>query len=98
MPAVVVCGLGRFGLQVVESLRGCGCAVTVIADDRTTEERLERATAAGARIVRGDFRTRLAREAADLAVARAAVLTTSSDVDNLRRRSRSAARRRASGS
>lgn len=83
MQAVVVCGLGRFGLQVVESLCGCGCGVTVIADDRTSGERLERALAAGARIVRGDFRTRSAREAAGLATARAAVLTTSSDVDNL---------------
>ena len=83
MQAVVVCGLGRFGLQVVESLRGRGCGVTVITDDRTTGERLERATAAGARIVRGDFRARISREAAGLADCRAAVLTTSSDVDNL---------------
>jgi Trk K+ transport system NAD-binding subunit len=83
MQAVVVCGLGRFGLQVVESLCGCGCGVTVIADERTTAERLERAVASGTRIVRGDFRARSTREAAGLAGARAAVLTTSSDVDNL---------------
>jgi voltage-gated potassium channel Kch len=83
MQAVVVCGLGRFGLQIVESLRGCGCGVTVIADERTTAERLERAAAAGARIVRGDFRARITRAAAGLADCRAAVLTTSSDVDNL---------------
>jgi voltage-gated potassium channel Kch/multidrug transporter EmrE-like cation transporter len=83
MPSVVVCGLGRFGLQVVESLRGCGCPVTVIADDSTSVERIERARAAGAQLVRGDFRTPAARAAANVATAAAAVLTTSSDADNL---------------
>lgn len=83
MPSVVVCGLGRFGLQVVESLRGCGCPVTVIADDSTSVERIERARAAGAQLVRGDFRTPAARAAANVATAAAVVLTTSSDADNL---------------
>ena len=83
MPAVVVCGLGRFGLQVVEALRGCGCTVSVISDDRTSQERIERAAAAGARMVTGDFRTPSARRDADVARARAVVLTGASDVDNL---------------
>jgi len=83
MLSVVVCGLGRFGLQVVEALRGCGCPVTVIADGSTSTERIERARAAGAEFVRGDFRTPAARTEANVAAAAAAVLTTSSDADNL---------------
>jgi voltage-gated potassium channel Kch len=83
MPAVVVCGLGRFGLQVVEALRGCGCTVTVISDERTRPERIERAAAAGAQMVTGDFRTPSARRDADVARAQAVVLTGASDVDNL---------------
>lgn len=83
MLPVVVCGLGRFGLQVVESLRGCGCPVTVVADDRTRPERIERATAAGAKFMAGDFRAASVRREADIARAQAVVLTTASDVDNL---------------
>jgi Trk K+ transport system NAD-binding subunit len=83
MRPVVVCGLGRFGLQVVEGLRGCGCPVTVIADDTTSAERVARARAAGARFVQGDFRTPTARSEAKVADAAAVVLTTASDVDNL---------------
>lgn len=83
MPPVVVCGLGRFGLQVVEELRSAGADVVVLTDSATGDERLERATAAGARVVHGDFRSSSARREAGLAVAAAVVLTTSSDVDNL---------------
>lgn len=83
MHAVVVCGLGRFGLQVVEALRGCGCMVTVVSDATTSPERVERATAAGARFVAGDFRTPSVRREADIPCAQAVVLTTASDVDNL---------------
>jgi len=83
MHAVIVCGLGRFGLQVVEALRGCGCPVTVVSDAQTSRERIERAEAAGARFVQGDFRTPGARREAELTTARAVVLTTASDVDNL---------------
>ncbi len=83
MHPVIVCGLGRFGLQVVEALRGCGCPVTVVSDAATSPERIERAEAAGARFVRGDFRTPAARREAGLGDARAVVLTTASDVDNL---------------
>ncbi len=83
MRPVVVCGLGRFGLQVVEVLRGCGCPVTVISDDVTSPERIERARATGARFVRGDFRMTAARQEADVADAAAVVLTSSNDVDNL---------------
>ena len=83
MSAVVVCGLGRFGLQVVEALRGRGCTVTALSDQHTSPERIERAQAAGARCVAGDFRTPSARRQAEIARAAAVVLTTASDVDNL---------------
>jgi voltage-gated potassium channel Kch len=83
MDAVVVCGLGRFGLQVVEALRSCGCPVTVVSDAHTNPERIERAEAAGARVVRGDFRTHAARREAEIGRAGAVVLTTASDVANL---------------
>ena len=83
MHSVVVCGLGRFGLQVVEALRGCGCTVTVVSDANTSRERIERAAAAGARIVAGDFRTPSVRREAGIDEAQAVVLTTASDVNNL---------------
>ena len=83
MQPVVVCGLGRFGLQVVEALRGCGCPVTIVSDGTTRPERIDRAEATGARLVSGDFRTPAARRHAGIADARAVILTTSSDVDNL---------------
>jgi voltage-gated potassium channel Kch len=83
MKPVIVCGLGRFGLHIVESLRGCGCPVTVISDDATSHERVSRAEAAGASIVRGDFRTVPARKEARVSDAQAVVLTTSNDIDNL---------------
>lgn len=83
MRPVVVCGLGRFGLQVVEALVASGCQVTVVSDDRTNPERIERARAAGARIVRGDFRSASARREAGVPEAVAVVLTAATDVDNL---------------
>lgn len=83
MKSVVVCGLGRFGLQVVEGLRSQGCPVTVISDDTTNHERINRAEAAGATLVRGDFRTLAARREAAIADASAVVITTASDVNNL---------------
>ncbi|MFM1904747.1 MAG: hypothetical protein RLZZ440_2647 [Planctomycetota bacterium] len=83
MRSVVVCGLGRFGLQVVEVLRRRGCPVTVITDDGTNPERAERARANGVRLVRGDFRTGAARREAEVAEAQAVIFTTAIDVDNL---------------
>ena len=83
MRHIVVCGLGRFGLQVVRELRADGAAVTVISDARTIADRMERAVAAGARIVNGDFRAASVRADADVRGAGAVVLTTSSDVQNL---------------
>lgn len=83
MKPVVVCGLGRFGLQVVEGLRDRGCPVTVLTDGTTNEERCHLAEAAGARIVHADFRSHAGRREAGVANARAVVLAASCDVDNL---------------
>lgn len=80
---VVVCGLGRFGLLVVESLCASGHAVTVVTDRHTGADRVERAEAYGARIVRGDFRSARVRREAGIEGAAAAVLVTASDVHNL---------------
>ena len=83
MQPVVVCGLGRFGLQVVEALRGRGCPVTILSDATTRLERIDRAKATGARFVSGDFRTSVARRHAGIADAGAVLITTALDVDNL---------------
>lgn len=83
MHSVVVCGLGRFGLQVVEALRSRGCPVTVVTDAATSPERVARAEATGVRFVRGDYRSRSTRAEAGVPTAGAVILTTSRDVDNL---------------
>ena len=66
MGHIVVCGLGRFGLTIVEALRSAQRGVTVITDARTNQDRIDRATAAGATIVAGDFRCAGARHAANV--------------------------------
>ena len=81
--SIVVCGLGRFGLLVVEELRAGGHPVTVVTDRHTTADRVERAVAAGARVVRGDFRSARVRREAGVAEAAAVILVTASDVHNL---------------
>jgi len=83
MRSVVVCGLGRFGLQVAVVLRSRGCAVTIVTDESTDPERIERAVAAGCRIVAGDFRRASVRREAETGRADAVVITSASDVDNL---------------
>jgi len=82
-PPIVVCGLGRFGLLVVEALRSAGHAVTVITDRHTGPDRVERVHACGARVIRGDFRNQTVRREAGIEEAAAAVLVTASDVHNL---------------
>ena len=81
--SVVVCGLGRFGLLVVQELRAGGHPVTVITDRHTTADRVERALETGARVVRGDFRSARVRREAGVADAAAVILVTASDVHNL---------------
>lgn len=79
----MVCGLGRFGLRMVELLREQGIAVTVISDGGTRADRLRRVEALGARGVPGDFRFGEVRELAGVSQARALILATSSDEANL---------------
>ena len=83
MRQIIVCGLGRFGLNVVEALREAGRQVTVLSDNQTARERWERAEAVGARVIEGDFRVPTVRREAGIPAAAAVLLTTSSDVDNL---------------
>ncbi|GAB4468403.1 MAG: hypothetical protein OHK0029_40770 [Armatimonadaceae bacterium] len=52
---VIVCGLGRFGLRIVELLRERDIPVVIISLD-SREDRKNRAFFLGARIVTGDFR------------------------------------------
>jgi Trk K+ transport system NAD-binding subunit len=68
---------------VVEAVRAAGRPVTVISDGRTPPDGLHRASAAGARIVSGDFCAEAVRREAGVPVAAAVLVTTSSDVDNL---------------
>jgi len=79
----VVCGLGRFGLNVVEALREAGRQVTVISDSRTSPDRLDRAKAVGVRWVEGDFCHASVRREAGVPTAAAVLLTSSNDVANL---------------
>lgn len=81
--AIVVCGLGRFGLLVVEHLRAAGRTVTVISDERTSPDRVERAVVAGARVMRGDFGAASVRREAGVDGAAAVVLATADDLANL---------------
>ena len=80
---IVVCGLGRFGLLVVEHLRSARRAVTVISDGRTSPDRVERAVAAGARVMQGDFGASSVRREAGVDGAAAVILATADDLANL---------------
>ncbi len=79
----VVCGLGRFGLNVVEALRQSGRQVTIISDANSSPDRIDRAKAAGARWVEGDFCHASIRRDAGVPTAAAVLLTSSNDVANL---------------
>jgi Trk K+ transport system NAD-binding subunit len=79
---VIVCGLGRFGLRIVELLRAQQIPVVVITEN-SREDRKMRAYQLGARIVTGDFRFPEVRADAGIAQARALILATASDSMNL---------------
>ena len=83
MRQIIVCGLGRFGLNVIETLREIGRTVTVISDETTSRDRIEQVRAAGVRVIEGNFRFSSVRREAGVPAAAAVLLTTSSDVDNL---------------
>lgn len=80
---VLVCGLGRFGLKVVELLRERGADVVVITDAQTRNDRLEAATSCGASIIQGDMRDATTRAKVHLTSVDAAILTAADDATNL---------------
>lgn len=79
---VIVCGLGRFGLRIVELLRQQSIPVVVITDN-SREDRKNRAFSLGARIVTGDFRFPGVRMDAGVSRCRAFILASSDDSANL---------------
>jgi voltage-gated potassium channel Kch/multidrug transporter EmrE-like cation transporter len=81
--SVIVCGLGRFGLRLVEILRADNIPVAVITESRSRADRKRRALELGARVVENDFRFEDARITAGIQGARAIILATSSDSANL---------------
>lgn len=80
---VLVCGLGRFGLCVVEQLRTRGTEVTVISGEGTHGNRLSAATALGAHIMIGDIRNDSIRSQVDIQHLSAVILATADDAANL---------------
>lgn len=80
---VVLCGLGRFGLRLVEHLRRLDVPVTVLTTNATREDRQMAALDLGVELLHGDFRYADARVAAHLETARAVILATSDDTVNL---------------
>ncbi|MBC7807290.1 MAG: NAD-binding protein [Akkermansiaceae bacterium] len=84
-PHVIVCGLGRFGLRVVECLReqDPDARITVVTNESTRADRLRRAEKLNARIVLGDFRFDDVRADAGIAKATSLVLSSAMDADNL---------------
>ena len=80
---VIVCGLGRFGLRIVSTLRKQNVPVVVITDKETRADRKARALQEGAYLVEGDFRFPDVLLAARVHEARALILASSSDSANL---------------
>lgn len=79
----IVCGLGRFGLRIVELLRRRGVPVTVITDAATREDRKHSAQSWGARIVEGDFRFLEVLHEAGVERARTILFVASTEAENL---------------
>lgn len=80
---VVVCGLGRFGLRIVELLRNQHIPVVVITSPETREDRRVTALDLGALLITGDFRFTDTHASAYLGTSQALVLAASSDLANL---------------
>lgn len=79
---VVLAGLDRLGLRTLEELRRLGARVVVVALAPDADF-VARAQALGAALVVGDPRDEMALRAADIATARALVLTEDDDIGNL---------------
>jgi Trk K+ transport system NAD-binding subunit len=76
---VVLCGLGRVGWRVLDSLRAAGLPVVVVDVNTATDDpRLS-----GARAVKGDCRRAEVLEQAGVKDARAVVIVTSDDLINV---------------
>lgn len=80
---VLVCGLGRFGLRVVDELRKQGIRASIITHPNTRADRLMQVEAWGARVLIGDFRFAHVRAQAGEASCRAMILTSSDDEASL---------------
>lgn len=80
---VVVCGLGRFGLRIVELLRSQHIPVVVITSPETREDRRITAVDLGVLLITGDFRFTDTHAAAHLETAQSLVLASSNDLANL---------------
>jgi voltage-gated potassium channel Kch len=78
-----VCGLGRFGVRLVELLRERGCSVTVITNAATREDRKQRARDLGAQLIEGDFRLPHVLAEARIRAARALLLVSGDSHANL---------------
>ncbi|MBC8142695.1 MAG: NAD-binding protein [Armatimonadetes bacterium] len=85
MKHVIVCGLGRFGLRVVECLREQDAAarITVITNAGTRADRLKRARDLDVTLQIGDFRFDDVRADAGVTDATAFILASSQDADCL---------------
>ena len=79
----IVCGLGRFGLSIVELLSNAGKSVVVITTDECPPDRCIQVEKLGARVVHGDFRIGSIRDKAGFSSAAAVLLTTSHSETNL---------------
>lgn len=80
---VVVCGLGRFGLRIVELLRQQNETVVVVTDSATRADRIKQARMLGAHLVEGDFRFADVLQTACVGRARALLLVAASEAANL---------------
>lgn len=80
---VIVCGLGRFGLKIVELFHQKDVPTVVVTDAQTRADRIKRARELGAEIVVGDFRFAENLEAAGVHHARALLLVAAGETANL---------------
>ncbi len=80
---VLVCGLGRFGLRVVDELRQRGVTASVVTHPNTRADRLMQAEKWGASVFLDDFRFQHVREQAGEGRCRALILASSDDEASL---------------
>ena len=80
---VIVAGLGRLGLRIVQLLRDGGTPVRVITDSSVQPWHLRQAREAGAEVFTGDFRDPDAWAVAGAEECQAAIVTSADDSRNL---------------